>query len=109
MKKLYILTLAALVFLGVVGVAQAVNLSSITETRETEDTIAGDAHTAALHAALLYTQGGRVTDTEVDDEESYYEVEVTLDNGDEVDVQLNEEFEVVGDKRESQAEVGRQN
>ena len=30
------------------------------------------------------------------DEESYYEVEVTLEGGEQVDVQLNESFQVVG-------------
>ena len=41
---------------------------------------------------------GAVTGTEVEDEESYYEVEVTLDDGTQVDVQLDESFAVVGDK-----------
>ncbi len=52
----------------------------------------------ASQAALEHTGGGEVTDTEVGDEESYYEVEVTLDDGREVDVQLDEEFQVVGDE-----------
>lgn len=50
----------------------------------------------ASAAALAHLGGGRVTDTEVGDEESYYEVEVTLDNGQQVDVQLDENFNVVG-------------
>ncbi len=37
-----------------------------------------------------------VTDTEVGDEESWYEVEVTLDDGSQVDVQLDRSFNVVG-------------
>ena len=52
----------------------------------------------ASAAALEHTGGGRVTDTEVGDEESYYEVEVTLDDGTQVDVQLDEDFDVVGDE-----------
>ncbi|CAN5534922.1 hypothetical protein BH24ACT4_BH24ACT4_17360 [soil metagenome] len=39
--------------------------------------------------------GGRVTDTEVGDEDSYYEVEVTADDGTQVDVQLDRDFNVV--------------
>ena len=39
-----------------------------------------------------------MTGTEVGDEESYYEVEVTLDNGRQVDVQLDRAFAVVGSK-----------
>ena len=50
----------------------------------------------ATAAALEYLGEGRVTATEIEDEESYYEVEVTLDDGREVDVQLDEGFDVVG-------------
>lgn len=50
----------------------------------------------ASAVALEFTGEGRVTATEIEDEESYYEVEVTLDNGNEVDVQLDEDFTVVG-------------
>ena len=49
----------------------------------------------ASAAALEETGGGRVTETEVGDEESYYEVEVTLDDGSQVDVQLDKSFTVV--------------
>lgn len=50
----------------------------------------------AERAALAETGGGTVTETEVDDEESKYEVEVTLDDGSQVDVQLDADFQVVG-------------
>ena len=59
-------------------------------TTTTETAISGDALEQASDAALDYTGGGRVTGSEVDDEESKYEIEVTLDNGDQVDVQLDE-------------------
>ena len=62
--------------------------------------ITGDALQQASDAALESTGGGKVTDTEIGDEESYYEVEVTLDDGDEVDVQLDKDFQVVGSKTE---------
>ena len=55
-------------------------------------------------AALAFTGEGRVTGTEVGDEESYYEVEVTLDDGSEVDVQLDKNFEVVGSEAETGSE-----
>ncbi len=58
--------------------------------------IAGKALDRAGAAALDHTGGGRVSETEVGDEESYYEVEVTLDDGRQVDVQLDEDFAVVG-------------
>jgi hypothetical protein len=45
-----------------------------------------------------------VTETEVGDEESLYEVEVTLDDGTQVDVQLDEDFNVVGDESDGAGE-----
>jgi uncharacterized membrane protein YkoI len=62
---------------------------------ETDGPITGTAREQASAAALAAAGGGRVTDTEVRDDESYYEVEVTLDDGSEVDVQLDENFDVV--------------
>ena len=61
-----------------------------------ERAISGRALDRAGAAALDHTGGGRVTETETGDEESYYEVEVTRDDGSQVDVQLNRDFEVVG-------------
>jgi hypothetical protein len=57
--------------------------------------ITGDALTQASEAALASTGGGRVTGTEVGDEDSLYEVEVTLADGSQVDVQLDASFAVV--------------
>ena len=67
---------------------------------DNEAPITGDALNQASAAALEYTGEGRVTETEVGDEESYYEVEVTLDNGDQVDVQVNRDFDVVGSEND---------
>jgi uncharacterized membrane protein YkoI len=55
----------------------------------------------AEEAALTETGGGQVTDTEVGDEESLYEVEVTRDDGTQVDVQLDKDFNVVGTEEDS--------
>lgn len=60
--------------------------------------ITGDALDKATEAALAHLGEGEVTDTEVGDEDSYYEVEVTLEDGSQVDVQLDESFHVVGDE-----------
>jgi uncharacterized membrane protein YkoI len=48
-----------------------------------------------LRIALDYTNGGRVTETEIGDEEGYYEVEVTKDDGSQVDVHLDRAFNVL--------------
>jgi uncharacterized membrane protein YkoI len=60
--------------------------------------ITGGALDRASRAALAHTGGGKVTGTEVSDEESYYEVEVTRGDGSRVDVQLDRSFHVVGGK-----------
>jgi uncharacterized membrane protein YkoI len=80
---------------GGAGVASAAGGSD--DAAEGPDAaITGDALQRAEEAALAETGGGRVTGTEVEDEESYYEVEVTLEDGSQVDVQLDRGFAVVG-------------
>jgi uncharacterized membrane protein YkoI len=72
----------------------------------TDRAITGSALDKASAAALTETGGGRVTETEVGDEESYYEVEVTRDDGSQVDVQLDRGFNVVsseGDREDDGA------
>lgn len=70
----------------------------------TETPISGDALEQASDAALAHTGGGRVTGTEVGDEESYYEVEVTRADGSRVDVQLDRGFRVVGAEADGEDE-----
>lgn len=67
-----------------------------------EAPITGDALVQASEAALQHTGGAgdRVSETEVGDEESLYEVEVALADGVEVDVQLDADFNVVGSERD---------
>jgi hypothetical protein len=57
--------------------------------------ITGDALQRASKVALDRTGGGRVTGTELRDEEGYYEVEVTRSDGSEVDVHLDRGFKVI--------------
>ena len=84
---------------GLVAVAAAVGTgAAIASSDDTEEPITGDALVKASAAALEHTGGGTVTETEVGDEESFYEVEVTLDDGRRIDVQLDESFNVVGDE-----------
>jgi uncharacterized membrane protein YkoI len=68
---------------------------------DSEQPISGSELQQAEDAALQHTGGGTVTDTEVGDEESLYEVEVTMDDGSQVDVQLDAGFDVVGDEAET--------
>ena len=88
---------------GGAGIAKAVGVG---DDDASDTAITGAALTQASEAALAHTGGGKVTETEVGDEESYYEVEVTLDNGKQVDVQLDRGFAVVGSKADSENDGG---
>jgi hypothetical protein len=89
---------------GGAGIAVA---SGVTDDDNTPP-LTGDALDTASRAALEYTGEGRVTGTEAGDEESAYEVEVTLDDGSQVDVQLDESFHVVSssDDHENEGDDG---
>jgi len=91
-----IVTAGAAVVLGAGGAGIAAASGGSDSTEGPDVPIIGDALQQATDAALASTGGGRVTGTEIHDEESYYEVEVILDNGSQVDVQLDENFTVVG-------------
>lgn len=78
------------------GDAQGVENEGARDDDAGDTAITGDALDTASAAALAHTGGGRVTGTEIDDEESWYEIEVTLDDGRRVDVQLDRAFNVVG-------------
>ncbi|HET8862911.1 MAG TPA: hypothetical protein VFM94_06660, partial [Solirubrobacterales bacterium] len=66
--------------------------------------ITGKALEDASTAALQATSGGTVTDTEVGDEESYYEVEVTKADGNQVDVQLDRNLNPVGQSADNESQ-----
>ena len=72
-----------------------------TGIEEEDVAITGNALQLASAAALNYIGEGRVTETEVGDEEGYYEVEITLDNGQEVDVHLDQNFNVLSHESDS--------
>ncbi|MBL8093214.1 MAG: PepSY domain-containing protein [Anaerolineales bacterium] len=66
-----------------------------------ETPIVGDALDRASRAALALVGAGSVTETEVGDEEGYYEVEVTLEDGRQIDVHLDEHFNVLGQETDA--------
>jgi uncharacterized membrane protein YkoI len=80
--------------------AGAVGIASAGGGDDNEAPITGSALEKASEAALAETGGGEVTETEVGDEESYFEVEVTLDDGTQTDVQVNRNFAVVGSEND---------
>ena len=64
--------------------------------------VTGPALARASAAALASTGGGRVTQTEVGDEDGYYEIEVTLAGGGQVDVHLDKAFNVISNQPDSE-------
>jgi hypothetical protein len=61
--------------------------------------VTGTALERASEAALAHTGEGEVVEVEVDDDaEGYYEVEVRLDDGTDVEVNLGEDFTVLGEE-----------
>lgn len=93
MKKKFAVIATVVVALGAASAGIAIASS---DDDATETPITGADLQRASSAALAHTGGGTVTGTEVGDEESYYEIEVTLDGGGQVDVQLDKSFNVVG-------------
>ena len=81
---------------GFLAAGTSVAIASGSGDDATDTPIQGADLDRASAAALEHTGGGTVSGTEVEDEESYYEVEVTLEDGTQVDVQLDESFAVVG-------------
>ena len=73
-------TAVAAAVAGGAGVAAAAG-GSDDPVEGPDSAISGDALEKAGAAALAETGGGQVTGTEFEDEESLYEVEVTLDDG----------------------------
>lgn len=84
----------------VAAIGTGVAVAGSSDDDSTETAITGDELRQASDAALQHTGEGRVTGSEVGDEESYYEVEVTLNDGSQVDVQLDRDFNVVGSESE---------
>jgi len=73
---------------GVSGIAYA--------TGDSSEQATGSGIDKAKSAALDHANGGRVSGTEVGDEEGYYEIEVTRDDGSQVDVHLDRGLNILG-------------
>ncbi len=100
MHKRRIALVAGVAAVLVAGAGGAAWAGGAWDDDASDTAITGDARGKAEDAALAETGGGSVTETEVGDEQSKYEVEVTMDDGSQVDVQLDEKFDVVGTENE---------
>jgi uncharacterized membrane protein YkoI len=90
-KKVLVGLALALVVLAGAGVAYATGSGE--DSSEPQATGAGIEKAKSI--ALDHTNGGRVSGTEIGDEEGYYEVEVIRDDGSQVDVHLDRDFNVL--------------
>lgn len=86
--KVLIPAVAVVAVLGVGGVAVASGVGS-------SDDLSGSTRDRAAEAALAEVGEGKVTDAETEDGGKYYEVEVTREDGTEVEVRLDKEFTVL--------------
>lgn len=92
MNKKTKLIIGAAAAVAVIGTATGVGIAS-----GVDDTpLSGRALERASAAALEHVGGGTVTETEVGDGGAVYEVEVRLDDGSQVEVQLDKDFNVTG-------------
>ena len=92
-KRIY--WVAALVAILIVALS-AVTLTAVAKGGDDDQPITGPALEQATAAALAHTGGGTVTDSEVGDDGAAYSVEVSLDDGSQVEVNLDGSFNVIG-------------
>ena len=84
---------------GLIAILAAAAIGGVAAKSMTDDDdkpITGPALDKAIAAALAHTGGGTVTETEIGDDGAAYGVEVRLDDGSQVEVNLDEDFQVIG-------------
>jgi hypothetical protein len=94
MTRKLVLIAAAVLVLGAVSAGIAIASGA----GGGEDPLQGSDLQRATQAALAYTGGGAVTETEAGDDGAAYSVEVRIADGSQVEVNLDENFEVIGDE-----------
>jgi uncharacterized membrane protein YkoI len=91
MTRKLVLIAAAVVVLGAVTAGIAIGAAG-----DDDRPLTGSVLERATEAALAHTGGGTVTETEIGDDGAAYGVEVRLDDGSQVEVNLDDSFEVIG-------------
>jgi len=94
MKRSTGIALAGAVAVVVVGAGAGIAIAGAGGDDDTP--LTGDTYDRAGEAALESVDGGEVTETEVGDGGAAYEVEIRLEDGSQVEVQLDEDFAVIG-------------
>jgi hypothetical protein len=95
--------LAAALGLGIVGAGVGVGLAQTesneageTESADEDQPLTGSDRDRAAEAALEAVGEGTVTEVEIGDDGAAYGVEIRLEDGSQVEVQLDESFTVTG-------------
>jgi uncharacterized membrane protein YkoI len=94
MKRKLVLIVALGLALGAISAGIAIAAS----VGDDDKPVTGSALDKAAAAALKHTGGGTVVETEVGDDGAAYGVEIRLDDGSQVEVNLDENFDVIGDE-----------
>ncbi len=96
-RRFWVVGLVAVLAIAVGAVTLTSRLTSAQGGDESDDQpIAGTALDECTAAALAEHPGGTVTETEVGDDGAAYGVEIRLDDGSQVEVNLDENCNVIG-------------
>jgi len=104
--KIVLGTAAAAVIAGVAATAGVATAADTGSDDSADVAISGTDLDRASEAALAETGGGEVVDSEVEDEENGYEVEVNLDDGRQIEIQLDADFAVVSSDENEEGDDG---
>jgi hypothetical protein len=99
-KRRYIVG-GLIAILVLAGIGAGAGIVVATDSDDSQP-ITGTALERASQVALTHTGQGTVTETEAGDEDGAYEVEVTLDNGRQVDVHLDAGFNVIDSQQDGE-------
>jgi uncharacterized membrane protein YkoI len=91
MKRKFVLIGAVVAVVGALSAGIAIAAAG-----DDEQPLTGSTLERATDAALAHTGGGTVVETETGDDGAAYNVEIQLDDGSQVEVNLDESFEVIG-------------
>jgi hypothetical protein len=89
--------LGGAVVLAVVGAGAGIGIAA---GGDDDQPLRGSDREQATQAALEHTGGGTVIETEVGDGGAAYGVEIEKDDGSVVEVELDEDFNVIGSERD---------
>ena len=93
-KRMLVVGAAAV---SIIGAGTGVAIATVGGDDD-DQPLTGETYDRAVEAALARTGGGAVTETEIGDDGAQYSVEVQLDDGSQVEVNLDADFNVIGEE-----------